>query len=373
MLSEPMQAATSFRKYPPAQRKSASDVLHIVTALPPSVCGVGDYGFVVNETIGRFSGAFPRLFTPQTDRPAVDKANHLERALEQAQAVVLEYSLYAYQQYGIPKWLLHTLSRWKASGSAKRLITVFHELYATGKIWSTAFWTSAPQRYVTRRIAELSDGAITTTRGQAEVLRAWNPRIRLEVLPVPSNVGELLFEQMGSIREISLVVFGQEGTRKRAYAGNDAGWAKIRSWIPHAVIHDVGPPTGLSVEELTGIRCIRHGQLPAQEVSSILRNSQFGILDYTNSTLDKSGVFAAYCAHGVIPIVLSHASPESSTLREGAHFVTPDSVSDSAEDLRPLSEKSYRWYSRHNLSAHSRTICELIPLTFDKTGSSQLH
>jgi hypothetical protein len=368
MLSQSMQAATPAREYlSELPRKLANDVLHVATALPPSVCGVGDYGFCVNEKIGQISGAFPLLFAPQMNQPVADRALHLERTLEQIQAVILEYSLYAYQQYGIPYWLLRVLSRWKASGSAKRMITVFHELYATGKIWSTAFWTSPPQRYVSRKIAELSDGGITTTHRQADILRVWNPAMKLAVLSVPSNVGELPFEQIGFEREISLVVFGQAGTRKRAYLGNETGWTKIRSWMPNAVIHDVGPPTGLAVSELTGLCCIHHGHLSAQETSALLRNSQFGILDYANSTLDKSGVFAAYCAHGVFPIVLRHSTPANSAVREGEHFWSPDSLKTHANNFRQLSRNAHLWYRGHDLAEHSRTICDLLTATAAST------
>lgn len=369
-----MEAPRPSPNWPTAgHRKTAADILHVVTALPPLVCGVGDYGFCVNENMGQISGTFPRLFAPKASESSGQKAIHLERALDQTEAVILEYSIYAYQRYGIPGWLLRTLSRWKASGSGKRVVTVFHELYAFGKIWSTAFWTSAPQRYVSRGIAELSEGGITTTHRQADILRAWNTRIRLEVLSVPSNVGELPFEQIGREREIPLVVFGQKGTRKRAYSGNETSWANIRRWMPNAVIHDVGPPTGLAISELTGLRCIQHGHRFAQEVTSILGSSQFGILDYSDSTLDKSGVFAAFCAHGVVPIVLRHATPNSSGLREGNCFVTPNSLPDRAEDISELSRAAHRWYSQHDLHEHSQAIWKLLDSkTQQRNGSAQL-
>jgi hypothetical protein len=362
MLSESTTVTVpSHVSLPALQRRCATDILHVVTALPPHVCGVGDYGFFVNEKIGQLSGAFPRLFAPQLNQSAAEKAHHLERALEQARFVILEYSPYAYQRYGIPDWLLSTLKKWKASGLSNLLITVFHELYATGKIWSTAFWTSPPQRYVARAIAELSDGAITTTPRQAAILREWNPKLDLSILAVPSNVGELATEQLGGPREIALVVFGQSGTRERSYLRNAQGWAKIRDLMPHAVVHDIGVPTGLPISELVGLRCVQHGHLSPIETSSLLANSQFGILDYSNSTLNKSGVFAAYCAHGTVPIVFNHSTPDSSTLREREHFLTADSLRGHAHELAHLSQNAHKWYLGHDLTQHSRAICEFLP------------
>src|SRR5579862_8399672 len=82
-------------------RHSSNHIVHVVTAVPPVVCGVGDYAFCVNEKIGQHCGFFPRLYAPEPSHSVTTKAIRLKRALESAQAVILEYSPYAYQRYGI--------------------------------------------------------------------------------------------------------------------------------------------------------------------------------------------------------------------------------------------------------------------------------
>jgi hypothetical protein len=351
-------------------RHSSRYIVHVVTAVPPTVCGVGDYAFCVNEKIGQQCGFFPNLYAPEPSHSSTTKTIRLKETLQSAQVVILEYSPYSYQRYGIANWLLSTISKWKASAPGRRVVTVFHELYATGKLWSTAFWTSPLQRYVTRKLAELSDGAITTTRRQAEILLAWNSRMEVALLAVPSNVGELRSEQLNGPRENMLVVFGQSGTRKRLYLGNQEGWARICRSIPISVIHDIGPSTELPISELTGLACVQHGHLSPSEVSGLLQSAQFGILDYSGSTLDKSGVFAAYSAHGAVPIVFRHSTPHNSALREGEHFLTPSSLDLSSTGLLTLSRNAHQWYCGHDLNEHSRTICNLLALKTTGKGSA---
>lgn len=333
-------------------------VLHLLTAMPPVVCGVGDYGLCVNRKLAEDYEVRPQLYAPLSGDSTSAKRETLKAALQFADAVILEYANYAYQRYGIPYWLLQTLSQWKTSG--KRLVTVFHELYAFGKPWSTAFWTSAPQRYVTRALALLSDGMITTTDRHAEILQSWEPKINVRVLPVPSNVGEIRLLSIAKAREIELIVFGLGRTRERVYLQNEADWKLIRNTIGNVTIHDVGPPVNLPLPELTGFPCIVHGHVPASVLSAMLGTTRWGIVDYYQSNLEKSGVFAAYCAHGVVPIVLRHSTPSDSILEEGRHFLTASSRELSPEKLPELSRTVHQWYAGHSLVEHAQVIHQLL-------------
>jgi hypothetical protein len=340
--------------------KATGRVLHLLTALPPVVCGVGDYGVCLNRKLAEDYGMTPRLYTPPSGDSAGAKSASLRSELQSADAVILEYANYGYQRYGIPYWLLQALSQWKTSG--KRLVTVFHELYAVGKPWSTAFWTSPPQRYVTRELALLSDGMITTTDRHAEILRSWEAKIDVRVLPVPSNVGEIRVLPVAESREIELIVFGLAGTRKRVYLQNEANWARIRSVMRNVTVHDIGPPVDLPLAELTGLPCVAHGHVPAPELSAMLGTARWGIVDYYQSTLEKSGVFAAYCAHGVVPIVLRHSTPAGSTLKEGRHFLTPFCCELINGKPSELSQSVHQWYAGHAMAKHARIIHQLLGL-----------
>lgn len=335
-------------------------VLHLLTALPPVVCGVGDYGVCVNQKIADDYGITPQLYAPLSDDDSDAKKAKLRRALDSADAVILEYSNYGYQRHGIPYWLLQAISQWKMG--SKRLVTVFHELYAFGRPWSTAFWTSAPQRYVARDLARLSDGMITTTDRHAEILRSWQTAIDVRVLPVPSNVGEMRVPPLAGPRDIELIVVGLDRTRRRVYLQNEANWGRIRNALGNVTVHDVGPEVNLALTELTGLPCVVHGHVAAPTLSAMLEKARWGIVDYHQSTLEKSGVFAAYCAHGVMPIVLRHSTPSGSSLKEGTHFLTLSSSELIRNNTSELSRRAHQWYTGHGIDQHAQVIHKLLEL-----------
>ena len=320
---------------------------------------MGDYSARINENLEAPDGTRPRLYMVPRGIAAPKKLAAAMLNLASAQSVILEYSCYSYQRYGAPYWLVRALSRWKASQPGRRLVTMFHELYATGMPWSTAFWTSAPQQYVSWRLANLSDAAITTTERQARILRGWSPNLEVAILPVPSNVGEFS-GPLPSGREPILIAFGQEGTRRRLYLDNAESWGQIRRMFPQAVIHEVGRPTGLPVTELTGLACKAYGGLPNPAISELFKKAQFGLLDYTRSTLDKSGVFASYCAYGLVSIVFRHSTPASSALREGEHFLTPHFEELPAAALAGIAANAHAWYRQHDVALHARTLNEFL-------------
>src|SRR5207249_4253272 len=52
-----------------------------------------------------------------------------------------------------------------------------------------------------------------------------------------------------------------------------------------------------------GLPVQRHHSLSHQAASAILSASRIGVLDYFDGYLGKSGIFAAYCSHGVMPLL----------------------------------------------------------------------
>jgi hypothetical protein len=319
---------------------------------------VGDYGAAVNAKLIVDHGFDAELWTPKSSHSGSSKSAELRAALCDADAAVLEYSLYSYQRYGIPHWMVGALADWKSG--AKRLVTVFHEIYANGMPWSTAFWTSPPQRYVSRRIATLSDGMITTTERHGRILRNWAPQRKIVVLPVPSNIGEP--SALSPHRENAIAVFGLSGSRGRAYWNQAEKWAAVRRALGNVTLHDIGPPVNLPLTELTGLPCVVHGQVTTAEASSILSAVRWGVLDYHNSTLQKSGVFAAYCAHGLAPIVFRHSTPPGTGIEKGREFAVVSTGGLQPADAAEISQNAYRWYGDHALKEHTEAIHQLLRL-----------
>ncbi|HSG40281.1 MAG TPA: glycosyltransferase family 1 protein, partial [Thermoanaerobaculia bacterium] len=122
-------------------------IVQVVPRLPPPAEGVGSYALELARALAERHGT-ETLFHAASAHPPSHRAGALEEALEEARpsAVLLHYVNYGYQQRGCPVWLLHTLRRWRRGGTGRRLVTVFHEVYATGPPWRSSFWTMPLQR-----------------------------------------------------------------------------------------------------------------------------------------------------------------------------------------------------------------------------------
>src|SRR5262249_25616277 len=128
-----------------------------------------------------------------------------------ARAVVLHFSGYGYQERGVPVWLVQGFRIWNRRAGRVPLLTIFHELYATGQPWQSAFWLSPLQREIARSILNLSSAAITTTDLYSKRLSEWRDgnASKITAIPVFSNVGEPGCGSAPCARTAVAVVFGR--------------------------------------------------------------------------------------------------------------------------------------------------------------------
>lgn len=215
-----------------------STLLQIVPILPPAISGVGDYATLLADELRAAHGIESHFLVGDplwdgSQENGVDgdvkvirerTADALQRELradDGPATVLLHYVGYGYARRGCPFWLVEALERWKhASPTNRRLIVLFHETYASGPAWSSAFWTSPWQRSLAGRLGRLADARRITTSRAAEELR----RVRgvpsgrsVEVVPVFSNLGEPTLVLPLSERMRQLVVFGSSHWRQEAY------------------------------------------------------------------------------------------------------------------------------------------------------------
>ncbi|MCR5881924.1 hypothetical protein LRS03_03225 [Rhizobacter sp. J219] len=276
--------------------------------------------------------------------------------------VVLHFSGYGYGQRGLCFWLLHELQalRRRRQGSL-HLVVVFHELFATGPPWRSAFWVSDAQAWIARRLARLADVMWTNTAAHANWLRGVMPRgTPLHARPVFSNVGEPLHTPRLVERAPRAVVFGSAPTRLRAFNA-------LRGHEPAL--------KAMGIEELveagSGAAChpqgvipTRHvGRLGAEALGQLLMSSRFGIVDYEAHGLAKSGVFAAYASHGCVAINTSHLATNDDGLQAGLdyHLLSPGSRPDSTSlaTQQDMADRLYRWYQRHRLEQQAKELLVL--------------
>ena len=210
-------------------------IIQIVPQLPPAINGLGDYAlnlacqirndhaleteFIVCDPVWKGESEIEGFPVHQSNsRSSTDLIAQLNQL--QATTVLLHYVGYGYAKKGCPTWLIKALERWKASHPNSRLVTMFHEPYASGPIWTSAFWLSSLQKQLATRLARLSDRCVTSNEIVTSILeRMVNPTTQADIitLPVFSNVGEPDHLKPLADRPRRLVVFGSRGIRKRVY------------------------------------------------------------------------------------------------------------------------------------------------------------
>ncbi|MBU2850417.1 hypothetical protein [Acidithiobacillus ferrivorans] len=281
--------------------------------------------------------------------------------MQAGDSIVLQMSGYEFSKKGAPLWLLREMEIRRHE--IKKFGVFFHELYAFGPPWKSAFWLSPVQRYVVRYLAEISDFWMTNREGSAQWLRQYAGDKPHAVLPIFSNIGEL--QSLSAARKRRLVVFGTAGLRTVTYrtAGREIfQWAKRQS----LEIHDIGSPVtdAQVMGDLTANGVIQHGRLEAGNISDLMRDALFGIIAYPVNYIAKSSVFAAYCAHGLCPVVISKRYASSDHLLAKQHYLPgiPTEIVD-ADKAKYIGKCAWLWYLSHEIACHTASLREFLEVS----------
>jgi len=343
--------------------------------------GVTNYALVLADALRAYRGANSVFLsgTPSVDAMPVEdgwktvcvpkrKAQmladtvHFLSAETNARAVVLHFSGYGYQKRGVPLWLVKGLQIWTRRARRVPLLTIFHELYATGRPWQSAFWVSPLQKQIARSILNLSSAAITPTDLYGKRLSEWRDgdAPKITAMPVFSNVGEPGCGSAPSERIAAAVVFGLAGVEDRLFGIYRSEIERIVSALGIEKIFDVGPRFSSMPRTLAGRPVISRGVLPQAAVSELLQRARFGLVAYPLDLIGKSGVFAAYAAHGVVPIVLSDKQGAFDGLQPARHFLDGLRLGNGTEDLASIQRKLFTWYTSHSVKVQADFLANVI-------------
>jgi len=180
------------------------------------------------------------------------------------------------------------------------------------------------------------------------------------VLPVFSNVGESDVTAGSGGRRPKMVVFGNSGWRRQAYQEHRRGLEQACDMLGINEVVDIGPPCG-SVPGLLVPRVVK-GSLPAHDVSRELLCARAGFFTYACEYLGKSGIFAAYAAHGLVPTTYAENVAENKDgLRPYEHFlpISPSNLCD-AQRLEGIGPRVHRWYVGHKISEQAAAYASVI-------------
>ncbi len=348
------------------------ELTQIVPTLPPAIDGLGDYADILSHQLSIRHGMPSRFLIvdpswtgthaevmrlPLRTSPALQEslARPPQEAVGTHQVVILHYVNYAYDgRRGLPRWLIEGLEHWAAARAEHRLITVFHELYATSWPFRKAFWYSPFQRLLAARLARASAATYTSREHYARWIRPSLPAhaAPCQVWPVLSNVGEPAAVPLLAARQPWLVIFGQATSRSRTYRRNQHRLAQLCERLGIREIHDIGTPSPSCPHQIGAIPVQQHGRLGRQEISSLLVQARFGLIDNNGASLAKSGVFAAYCSHGLVPLTETDY-PAEDDLVPGQTMI---SIERSSGDAQQLASAAFAWYQHHASPALAEAI-----------------
>jgi hypothetical protein len=336
-------------------------LIHITPELPPEVGGVADYTAILSRRIGKVSDGVvepvlvhagkQRADSISVDFPVVDLSGECSSALladvintiakeaEEQVAVLLEYSGYGFSQRGAPLWLARGLRGVCGGFDGVPLITIFHELYATGPPWTSTFWISGLQRFTAAAVARSSRVIVTNRTESSKWVHRYAPsNVPIHTQPVFSNVGEPDDGLLDQDRSSRAIVFGG-GRKKKVYSQEFSHLVNILAQAGITHVTDVGPT--VPTPDCTGpLQFEQQGILPKREVSQLLQSSQVGIIHCPTDHLTKSGVMAAYLSHSVAPIVLGENDSEVDLVPR-KHYLSGSTLRGESESL-DLSEALFR-------------------------------
>lgn len=311
--------------------------------VPAQEGGVVDFAFSMQSALGH-----------DTDRVVRYSKDNVGLVRLNNDVVLLQYSGYGFEKRGAPLWLLRDLQRKRKD--IRKLGVFFHELYGFAPPWRSSFWLSPLQRHVTRGLAELSDFWMTSRQISGQWLSRFADDKPHAVLPVYSTIGET--GKYVEVRRKKIVVFGRSGLRLESYraAGNRLfDFAKQHDLI----IHDIGPKIqdAEMQTKLENNNVVQHGRLESDAVSLQLSDAMLGLITYPTDYVAKSSVFAAYCAHGVCPILLAEKYVAVDNLYPQQHYLSriPDTGMDALKAIS-IGKSAWDWYQEHNISKHMSAL-----------------
>ena len=365
-------------------------ILQIVPRVPGGLDGVGDYALTIARKLRDefdcntiFAAPFKNFaLPPGASSPSVwgfdvvTPENLLQVEAPTFDSVLLHYVNYGFQKRGVPFQLLSILRSLRKAHRG-RLLTVFHELYASGAPWTSAFWLRPIQAGLARQVADLSDACIVSTDNSRRELRRMVPHAEIALHPIPSGLGEppLSADQIARRDPHRWAIFGGTGLVERSLRSFRKIMPRIPDSIAPRALFVLGGEENSATRSLLADFAIETDYRPriaTADASEILETCSFAFLDYFHrpdvetGIILKSSAFASACAHAVITVLPYRGS---AIVMDGDRFPGPFFVGPAraeipgAEARAKIASDIYNWYERHVSSELLlRTIADMTGL-----------
>ena len=335
-------------------------LLIITTRLPPQICGIGTFSWMLerhwvgDRSQHRFlvveNGAHSGVQTgPKVSEFGSDWAA-LGKVLDQAGSadVLLHYAGRGYHRYGCPLGLSGVVQQWKRKFPTARVFIFFHELPGRLPIFSKHYWLNICNRRIVRQLASHADLVITNTQEHVRTLEKLSHHRNIPCLPVPSNI-ENVGTEASKRERTEFVIFGLPYGRWQTLQTFDHD---IRAWQQRGALtklHLIGPTDNkfdLRSEALIGSYpapnvVVRHGEVAGEQISRLLSTARFALTTADELTWSKSTTLMAFLEHGCVAVAKSRFEFEPLLFSITADQVT--SISD--DELQAQSDAGREWYA----------------------------
>lgn len=366
-------------------------LIQITEKLPPSLHGIGDYAynlackfkekhgigtsFVLLDTIEdpKISHDFPIYSLPQLKATLDNAFSNLLEINPERNVVILHfdrgtYDIYInkkfYERYNLPFSLFKSLKYLRKKYKKIALGIVFHE-FLSPKIERRRDYILRPfQNIFMRSIVKTADFSFCSNPVVAKQIIDLYPQTKIFMLPVFSNIGEPGQNVLDLKKDGLWVIFGS----------TDNIIKTLKKFIYHLpliktaqAINTVNILGGYKSEVVIDLISEIKQQVPSvnyypmiqnQEAKNIFKISKFCYMYYFNHDLVenptlifKSGVFAASCSYGVIPVFGNEGMEDAIGVFEHPGFVFLKNSQFKFPDnnkLNELSKDLFYWYQKRS-------------------------
>ena len=358
-------------------------IIQIVHHLPPEPSGTGDYSLRLADKLLKDYGIFTQFihygeqsqFEPVingfsvTRLPERTPKAFLSLFPENIEGIILHYNFTG-------SWLLEALQ------SARRLrrfklVVMFQELirkypnsypnFSLKRKIAFHLRQFLPARdldsLTARGFARTADAVLTDTARFQAILSKWLKR-PVTCIPDFSTIGEP--EQVPPLveRDRRMIVFGTLYSRPRIYKEFFKELLRSCQILGIEEIYDLGPSFDLNLPEFSGVHVVEMGEQPPEVISQLMLTSLAGFFDYSlwPGDLGKSTVFAAFCAHGLIPVSSQYNPSEATGLEINKHYVVPDKQlkNMNLRQLQSIADNARQWYGTHTLTENAKVFASCL-------------
>lgn len=349
------------------------NIIQLIPKLQTYGDGIGDYSLKLAEELLKKHGIFTQFLgydrqiqtvTEIKNFPAtviVDRTpkTFLSLLPKKFDGIILHYNFVS--AVDIALWLLKALQAAKKIYRFK-LVIMFHELTLTEIV--TPFKIFHPLHfYAAQGIAKIADSILTNNASSQKILATWIKQ-PVNCIPVISSVGEPETVPVLQKRDRHIIVFGSVYTRPQVYQKFRQDLIRSCQILQIKKIYDVGSPLKLKLSQWRGVEMVEMGIQPPEVISQLMMNCWAGFFDYSSfpGKLGKSTIFAAYCAHGLIPISSRYNPCEADQIYLNKHYVVADKQFENFNlaQLQAIANNARKWYSTHTVAQTAEVFASCL-------------